>query len=59
MLSRENNETLCRVGPGTPMGALLRRYWLPLLLSSELPERGWPALAGTPSKRIAHRVSRQ
>src|SRR5215218_2262251 len=39
MLSRENNETLCRVGPGTPMGALLRRYWLPLLLSSELPER--------------------
>jgi phthalate 4,5-dioxygenase len=38
MLSKENNETLCRVGPGTPMGALLRRYWLPLLLSSELPE---------------------
>jgi phenylpropionate dioxygenase-like ring-hydroxylating dioxygenase large terminal subunit len=39
MLSMENNETLCRVGPGTPMGALLRRYWLPLLLSAELPER--------------------
>src|SRR5574341_1554797 len=39
MLNRENNETLCRVGPGTAMGALLRRYWLPLLLSSELPER--------------------
>src|SRR4051794_4641003 len=39
MLSKENNETLSRVGPGTPMGALLRRYWLPLLLSSELPER--------------------
>jgi phenylpropionate dioxygenase-like ring-hydroxylating dioxygenase large terminal subunit len=39
MLSKENNETLCRVGSGTPMGALLRRYWLPLLLSSELPER--------------------
>src|SRR4051812_4507368 len=38
MLSKENNETLSRVGPGTPMGALLRRYWLPLLLSSELPE---------------------
>src|SRR5919109_3292520 len=38
MLSLEDNELLCRVGPGTPMGDLLRRYWLPALLSSELPE---------------------
>ncbi|TMQ19272.1 MAG: Rieske 2Fe-2S domain-containing protein [Candidatus Rokuibacteriota bacterium] len=38
MLSREDNELLCRVGPGTPMGALLRQYWIPTLLSSELPE---------------------
>ena len=39
MLSREDNELLCRVGPGTPTGALMRQYWIPALMSSELPER--------------------
>ncbi|PQA87626.1 Rieske 2Fe-2S domain-containing protein [Hyphococcus luteus] len=39
MLSREENELLVRVGPGTPMGELMRRFWLPALLESELPER--------------------
>src|ERR1700746_1990521 len=38
MLSTEENELLCRVGPGTPMGAFLREYWLPAFMSSELPE---------------------
>ena len=38
MLSREDNELLCRVGPGTPTGDLVRQYWMPALLSSELPE---------------------
>jgi nitrite reductase/ring-hydroxylating ferredoxin subunit len=42
MLSREDNELLCRVGPGTPMGALFRQYWLPVLLSRELPEPDGP-----------------
>jgi phthalate 4,5-dioxygenase oxygenase subunit len=37
MLSKEDNELLCRVGPGTPMGELWRRFWFPALLSSELP----------------------
>jgi len=37
MLSKEDNDILTRVGPGTPMGNLLRRYWTPALLSSELP----------------------
>ena len=37
MLSREENELLTRVGPGTPMGDTLRRYWVPALLSSEIP----------------------
>jgi phenylpropionate dioxygenase-like ring-hydroxylating dioxygenase large terminal subunit len=37
MLNREDNELLCRVGPGTTMGDTLRQYWLPILLSSELP----------------------
>jgi phthalate 4,5-dioxygenase len=38
MLSVAENERITRIGPGTPMGAVFRRYWLPALLSSELPE---------------------
>ena len=38
MLTRENNELICRVGAGTPMGKALRRYWIPVLQSSDLPE---------------------
>jgi phenylpropionate dioxygenase-like ring-hydroxylating dioxygenase large terminal subunit len=37
MLKQEENELICRVGPGTPMGNLMREYWMPALLSSELP----------------------
>ncbi len=37
MLSNTDNEILCRVGPGTPMGDVMRQYWLPALMSSELP----------------------
>jgi len=37
MLSREDNELVTRVGPGTAMGSLMREYWLPAMLSSELP----------------------
>src|SRR5215216_5230956 len=38
MLSREDNELIARVGPGTPMGEVFRRFWLPALLERELPE---------------------
>src|SRR3984893_268227 len=37
MLSQEENELITRVGPGTPMGELFREYWLPAMLSAELP----------------------
>jgi phthalate 4,5-dioxygenase oxygenase subunit len=40
MLSTQDNELLTRVGPGTPMGELLRRYWTPALLAGELPVPG-------------------
>ena len=33
MLSKEENELLTRVGAGTPMGDLFRRFWLPAMLS--------------------------
>ena len=36
MLSAEQNQRLTRVGPGTPMGELLRRYWHPIAPSAEL-----------------------
>lgn len=37
MLTREENELLCRIEPGTAMGGMLRRYWIPAIRSSELP----------------------
>jgi phthalate 4,5-dioxygenase len=42
MFSREENELLTRVGPGTAMGDLMRRYWLPALLSEEIALRDCP-----------------
>jgi 5,5'-dehydrodivanillate O-demethylase len=36
MLTEEQNRTLTQVGPGTPMGELLRRYWQPIAGASEL-----------------------
>jgi phthalate 4,5-dioxygenase len=42
MLSPEENEILTHVGPGTLMGDLLRQYWAPALLSSEVPTPDCP-----------------
>lgn len=37
MLKKKDNELITRVGPGRPMGNLMREYWVPAMLSSELP----------------------
>ncbi len=42
MLTRDDNETLTRTDQGTPMGEVMRRYWLPALLTSELPRPDCP-----------------
>ncbi|HLH23779.1 MAG TPA: Rieske 2Fe-2S domain-containing protein, partial [Chloroflexota bacterium] len=42
MLTQEQNELLTHTGPGTPGGALLRRYWQPVALAEELPPGGAP-----------------
>ena len=42
MLSKKDNDILCRVGRGTPMGNLMREYWLPAFISQELEADGWP-----------------
>ncbi len=36
MISQEINDRLTRVGPGTPMGQLLRRYWQPVATTADL-----------------------
>lgn len=39
---QRDNEEMTRVGPGTPMGQLMRQYWLPALQSGELEAGGSP-----------------
>ena len=36
MLKQAENELLTQVGPGTAMGAVMRRYWIPVLLREEI-----------------------
>jgi phthalate 4,5-dioxygenase len=42
MLSAADNELLCRVGPGTPMGAMFSEYWWPVLRADKLEADGDP-----------------
>ena len=42
MTLREQNDFLTQTGPGTPMGDLFRRYWIPALLSEEVGEPDGP-----------------
>ena len=38
MLTREENELICRVDGDAPMGALMRQHWIPACLSEEVAE---------------------
>ena len=42
MITKEQNERLTRTGPGTPMGQVLRRYWVPAVMSAEVAEPDSP-----------------
>jgi nitrite reductase/ring-hydroxylating ferredoxin subunit len=42
MLSVSDNELMCRVGPGTPMGNMIREYWIPVLTPDDLVPDGPP-----------------
>ena len=42
MLTKEQNDLLTKVGPGTPMGEVMRRYWVPAILSWEIEEPDCP-----------------
>ena len=38
MLTKSDNQMLTQVGPGTPMGELMRRYWHPIAAAKELDD---------------------
>jgi phthalate 4,5-dioxygenase oxygenase subunit len=42
MISKEENELLTRVGPGTPAGEMLRRYWWPAGFTEQVTAKGSP-----------------
>ena len=42
MLRKEQNDLLTGTGPDTPMGRMFRSYWIPALLSGELPDCDCP-----------------
>ena len=44
MLLHEDNERLTRVGPGTPMGTLMRRYWIPVAYSNQIAKTDGPPM---------------
>src|ERR1051325_2966435 len=44
MLSKRDNELITQIGPGTPMGEYFRRFWLPAIVSNELPSPDCPPL---------------
>src|SRR5476649_358104 len=60
MFSAEENETLTRIGPGTAMGEVFRRFWIPFLLAEELTEPDGPPIRVTllGEKLIAFRDSK-
>ena len=42
MLNQIENQRMCRVGSGEPMGQLLRRHWLPFMVAADLKAGGDP-----------------
>ncbi len=44
MLSQKDNEALTRVGAGTPMGELMRRYWIPAAFSHQVAKPDCPPI---------------
>ncbi len=48
----EQNELMTRVGPGTPAGAVLRRYWQPVALVDEFDARLDPRMDRRPLKPV-------
>ena len=56
MLTQSENEMLVRTGPGTPMGELFRRFWVPVMLTEEGTGTGLYASAPASAERGPHRL---
>ena len=41
-MKKDMAQALVHTGPGTPMGQLMRRYWVPVMLASEIAEPDGP-----------------
>jgi len=41
-MDKQMSETLVRTNVGTPLGNVMRRYWVPILLSREIPDPDCP-----------------
>ena len=52
MLSTEENEIITRVGPGTPAGEMLRRYWWPVGFTEHVQSQRQPGQSSTPRRRF-------
>lgn len=59
MLSEAENELITRTGAGTPLGEVFRRFWIPAVLASEIPEPDCPPVKVTllGEKLIAFRTT--
>ena len=42
MLTQEQNDLLTRIGPGAPMGEMLKEYWVPACRSAKVEAEGAP-----------------
>ena len=42
MLTKEENQLITQTGRDTPLGRFMRQYWVPVLLSAQLPPGGAP-----------------
>lgn len=51
-MKSEQNELITRIGPGTPCGAVLRRYWQPVALVDEFDPRLDPRMVQRPLKAV-------
>ncbi|MFO1330813.1 MAG: aromatic ring-hydroxylating dioxygenase subunit alpha [Rubrivivax sp.] len=51
-MQADHNERVTRIGPGTPCGALMRRYWQPVALLDEFDPRLDPAMEQRPLKAV-------
>ena len=54
MLTQEQNERLTRVGPGTPMGELMRRYWHPVSAGVDVSEENPTKEVPKPGETAPH-----